>query len=171
MDISLFSFFAGCGILDLGFEKAGFGVSLVNEYSEAFMNAYIYSREHMKMEKPEFGYARIDVNVFLSEKENQMNQMISDERKKGNIVGFIGGPPCPDFSIAGKQKGRNGDNGKLSQSYIDLIIKYKPDFFLFENVKGLWKTKRHRQFYDELKFDNLSQEENGELYSFLFSFF
>ena len=27
----------------------------------------------------------------------------------------------------------------------------KPDFFLFENVKGLWKTARHRAFYDELK--------------------
>ena len=27
----------------------------------------------------------------------------------------------------------------------------KPDFFLFENVKGLWRTKRHREFFDELK--------------------
>src|SRR5205085_862660 len=24
-------------------------------------------------------------------------------------------------------------------------------FFLFENVKGLWMTKRHRRFYDQLK--------------------
>lgn len=27
----------------------------------------------------------------------------------------------------------------------------QPDFFLFENVKGLWKTKRHREFFEELK--------------------
>ena len=27
----------------------------------------------------------------------------------------------------------------------------KPDFFLFENVKGLWKTARHRAFFEELK--------------------
>ena len=27
----------------------------------------------------------------------------------------------------------------------------KSDFFLFENVKGLWRTKRHREFFDELK--------------------
>jgi DNA (cytosine-5)-methyltransferase 1 len=26
-----------------------------------------------------------------------------------------------------------------------------PDFFLFENVKGLWQTKRHRAFYEEFK--------------------
>ena len=27
----------------------------------------------------------------------------------------------------------------------------KPDFFPFENVKGLWRTARHRAFYEELK--------------------
>ena len=27
----------------------------------------------------------------------------------------------------------------------------KPDFFLFENVKGLWSTQKHRQFYETLK--------------------
>ena len=70
---------------------------------------------------------------------------------EGNKVGFIGGPPCPDFSIAGKNRGRNGDNGKLSKSYVDLIIEMRPDYFLFENVKGLWKTARHREFYEELK--------------------
>lgn len=26
-----------------------------------------------------------------------------------------------------------------------------PDFFLFENVKGLWQTKHHREFFEELK--------------------
>ena len=56
-----------------------------------------------------------------------------------------------DFSVGGKNRGRNGDNGKLSQSYVSLIIENRPDFFLFENVKGLWRTKRHREFYEELK--------------------
>ncbi len=151
MNSSIFSFFAGCGILDLGFEQAGFDVVLVNEYSESFMNAYKYSREKMKTDKPKYGYAQLDVNEFLSEKSDEIYSMIKSEKEKGRLIGFIGGPPCPDFSIAGKQRGRNGDNGKLSQSYIDLIIKFQPDFFLFENVKGLWKTARHRLFYDELK--------------------
>lgn len=34
--------------------------------------------------------------------------------------------------------------------YIDLICKYTPDFFFFENVKGLWKTKKHREFFDSI---------------------
>jgi DNA (cytosine-5)-methyltransferase 1 len=66
-------------------------------------------------------------------------------------VGFIGGPPCPDFSSGGKNKGRTGENGRLSQSYVDNIIANRPDWFLFENVKGLWRTKKHREFYDHLK--------------------
>lgn len=77
--------------------------------------------------------------------------MLTMQGKGGNLVGFIGGPPCPDFSIAGKNRGREGDNGKLSLSYVNLIIQRQPDFFLFENVKGLWSTKRHRAFFDELK--------------------
>ncbi|WP_200850688.1 DNA cytosine methyltransferase, partial [Klebsiella pneumoniae] len=67
------------------------------------------------------------------------------------LIGFIGGPPCPDFSVAGKNKGRDGENGKLSQSYIDIIVEMKPDFFLFENVKGLYRTLKHREFFEHLK--------------------
>jgi DNA (cytosine-5)-methyltransferase 1 len=32
-----------------------------------------------------------------------------------------------------------------------MVIDQQPDFFLFENVKGLWRTKKHREFFDELK--------------------
>ena len=69
------------------------------------------------------------------------------------MVGFIGGPPCPDFSIGGKNKGREGENGKLAKSYIDMICRFQPDFFLFENVKGLVKTQKHREYFEELKFE------------------
>ncbi|WP_411841347.1 DNA cytosine methyltransferase [Staphylococcus arlettae] len=37
-------------------------------------------------------------------------------------MGFIGGPPCPDFSIAGKNKGAEGENGRLSTTYFDFMI-------------------------------------------------
>lgn len=72
-------------------------------------------------------------------------------KNEGRLTGFIGGPPCPDFSVAGKNKGRDGENGRLSQSYIDIILEMKPDFFLFENVKGLYRTSKHREFFDHLK--------------------
>ncbi len=147
----IFSFFSGSGFLDLGFEMSGFQIDFVNEFSPTFIGAYEYSREKMGLPKPVYGYQNTDVNEYLGDRAEELKKMIKASRSDGSLVGFIGGPPCPDFSIAGKQKGRNGDNGKLSQSYINLIIAQKPDFFLFENVKGLWKTAKHRAYYEELK--------------------
>lgn len=149
--LKIYSFFSGSGFLDLGFETTGYQIELVNEYSKAFMEAYKHSRSVMGLPTPTHGYANIDINDFLEARSSELSEYIRASRADGSLVGFIGGPPCPDFSVAGKQKGRNGDNGKLSLSYINLIIKQKPDFFLFENVKGLWRTAKHRAFYEELK--------------------
>ena len=148
MKIKLFSFFSGCGLLDLGMEQAGFDISMVSEKYQPFLDAYIYSREKLGMSKPEYGYFNDDICDYL--KENSMLDTLIQEEKKSSIIGFIGGPPCPDFSTAGKNKGVKGDNGKLSKTYFDLIAKEEPDFFVFENVKGLWKTKKHKEFYDKM---------------------
>ncbi|HEY9848763.1 MAG TPA: DNA cytosine methyltransferase [Leptolyngbyaceae cyanobacterium] len=148
----IFSFFAGTGFLDLGFELNGFDIVYVNEIYSPFMQAYRYSRECLKLPTPEYGYHEIDItNLTKGEEALQLSYLIKDARKNTNIVGFIGGPPCPDFSIGGKNRGREGDNGKLSACYVELICQQQPDFFLFENVKGLWKTQKHRFFFEELK--------------------
>ena len=147
---SILSFFSGAGFLDLGFEHSAFSISFVNEWHKPFMRVYQYSREKMGMEAPEYGYSCDDVNSYL-EDGSHIREMVDELKSRGQLVGFIGGPPCPDFSVGGKNRGRNGDNGKLSQTYVSLIIEHKPDFFLFENVKGLWRTARHREFYEELK--------------------
>ncbi|MEH2173738.1 DNA cytosine methyltransferase [Nostoc sp.] len=151
----IFSFFAGSGFLDLGFETSGFNIVYVNEIFAPFIAAYRHSREVLKMRSPEYGYHQgeaADVTKLIIEKEAQhLQELVKDCRKSHNIIGFIGGPPCPDFSIGGKNRGRLGDNGKLSASYVELICRNLPDFFLFENVKGLWKTTKHRLFFESLK--------------------
>jgi len=152
MKIYLFSFFAGIGMLDLGFEDEGYDIALVNEFHFPFLEGYRFAREHLNYTNPVFGYFGNSVADFLHGKQRLiLKRFVSETRAKGAVVGFIGGPPCPDFSIGGKNKGRDGENGILSQTYCDLIREFKPDFFLLENVKGLWKTRRHRAFYDELK--------------------
>ncbi|MEH2137895.1 DNA cytosine methyltransferase [Nostoc sp.] len=151
----IFSFFAGSGFLDLGFETSGFNIVYVNEIFSQFMAAYRYSRQILNLPLPEYGYydgEAGDVTQLLEGSQIQhLCELVQDCRKSNNIVGFIGGPPCPDFSIGGKNRGSLGDNGKLSASYVELICRNLPDFFLFENVKGLWKTTKHRLFFESLK--------------------
>lgn len=150
-NIKIFSFFSGCGFLDLGFELNGYDIVFVNEFSSSFLNAYRFSRKQMGLPQPHYGYFNNDVNEFLFDRSEELDHYLKETRNDSSLVGFIGGPPCPDFSVAGKQRGRDGNNGKLSLSYINLIKKHQPDFFLFENVKGLWKTARHREYYEEMK--------------------
>ncbi|MDZ8106648.1 MAG: DNA cytosine methyltransferase [Nostoc sp. DedQUE12a] len=151
----IFSFFAGSGFLDLGFETSGFNIVYVNEIFSPFMAAYRYSRQVLNLGMPEYGYHQGeagDVSKLTEDSQAQrIYELVKDCRKFNDIVGFIGGPPCPDFSIGGKNRGYLGDNGKLSDSYVELICQNLPDFFLFENVKGLWKTKKHRLFFESLK--------------------
>jgi DNA (cytosine-5)-methyltransferase 1 len=145
---SIFSFFSGAGFLDLGFEDEGFEVSYVNENHKPFVDAYIHARKNMGYELPKYG---CDVKSIEKVDVHSLAHHMRVERAVGNSVGFIGGPPCPDFSVGGKNRGQEGDNGKLSRTYVDLVCELKPDFFLFENVKGLYRTHRHREFFESLK--------------------
>lgn len=151
-EISIFSFFSGVGILDLAFELNNYRIVFVNEYEKNFLNAYKYSREKLNIDRPLYGYSRKSACSYAKGKsKKRLIKMMCAERAKGNIVGFIGGPPCPDFSVAGKNKGVQGKNGKLTKTYFDIICRCKPDFFLFENVKGLVRTEKHKRFYNEME--------------------
>lgn len=149
MPVEVYSFFSGVGFLDLGFENAGFDVVFVNEFNERFLEAYQYARRN-RGHIPKYGYSNDDVRSYLS--DERWNEAFPEYNNRGdNLIGFIGGPPCPDFSIAGRNEGESGCNGQLTSVYVDLIIERQPDFFVLENVKGLYQTKKHRQFYDRLK--------------------
>lgn len=150
--MNIFSFFSGAGFLDLGFETTpGWNVVYVSEYHKPFNDIYQYSRARMMLPQPLYGHHIEDITTLLDDDNKKRLQRLVSESKANAITGFIGGPPCPDFSVAGSNRGKDGDNGKLSGTYIDLICELKPDFFVFENVKGLYKTKRHREFFDYLK--------------------
>ncbi|MEM8638859.1 MAG: DNA cytosine methyltransferase [Cyanobacteria bacterium P01_G01_bin.54] len=150
---SIVSFFAGAGFLDLGFEMSGFNITFVNEIHEPFLGMYKYSRNILGLPSPIHGCHLGNVAEFCVDQKskNRLTQVVRQERKKGNLVGFIGGSPCPDFSVGGKNRGRNGDKGKLSMIYVDMICSQNPDFFVFENVEGLWRTEKHRKFFLEMK--------------------
>ena len=150
---SIISFFTGAGFLDFGFERAGFRVDMVNEYEREFLEGYRHSRNMMKSPRPRYGHHLGSAEEMAGDGQfsRTLKAVVADVKASGRKIGFVGGPPCPDFSIGGKQAGHEGDNGRLTEVYFDVVCQTRPDFFVFENVEGLWKTKRHRAFYDQMK--------------------
>lgn len=153
--MNIFSFFAGAGFLDLGFELQGnYDIVFVNEFDKEFNRVYRYARGNMGLPEPRYGHHVEDITEYVDGEHDERLQVLINmvgESKIADLTGFIGGPPCPDFSVAGKNRGRDGENGRLSGTYAELICRALPDFFVFENVKGLYRTARHRQFFEELK--------------------
>ena len=60
--MNIFSFFAGAGFLDLGFELQGdYNIVFVNEFHEAFDRIYRYARQNMGLQEPKYGHHIEDI--------------------------------------------------------------------------------------------------------------
>jgi DNA (cytosine-5)-methyltransferase 1 len=89
---TIFSFFSGAGFLDLGFEKNGFDVALVNEIHAPFVQAYRYSRQQMAIPEPSQGYVVDDIDSFLTpEGLEDITDLAQKAFSTGKPLGFIGG--------------------------------------------------------------------------------
>ncbi len=145
--IPVLSFFTGGGFLDMGFEQAGFSIVWSNEANPIFAKLYSYGMTKWKQSK-EPGVGMINISCIKKIEDIFAPDIVKSAFHSGKpiVFGFIGGPPCPDFSIGGKNQGGKGINGRLSKTYVDRICSIKPSFFVFENVSGLYKTRKHRDF-------------------------
>lgn len=56
---------------------------------------------------------------------------------------IIGGPPCQDFSSAGKRD-ENGGRAGLTTSYAKIVTAIRPRMFVMENVERAIKTRTYR---------------------------
>ena len=63
---------------------------------------------------------------------------------------YMTSPPCQSFSLAGKRKGKDSENGILFFNSHEFIQKNKPRFFIFENVKGLLSDDNGNTFKEWL---------------------
>jgi DNA (cytosine-5)-methyltransferase 1 len=144
MPIPVLSFFTGAGLLDLGLHQAGFDVVWRNEYHHPFVEGFQYGFAKY------FGANQNDFPVCSKSITDISPYSIRNEAFTGKtwpeMFGVVGGPPCPDFSVAGKNKGQHGDNGKLTGIYFDQVAGLQPTFFVFENVKGILSTEKHRAY-------------------------
>ena len=163
--VAVYSFFSCAGFLDLGFEMANgnpYELRMANEIDPNFRECYRYARGHLKQKidvPPDFVFSNSIVEFVkwggrprkgCEEVYRRFFGLLEEDRRNRRVIGFIGGPPCPDFSVAGKNAGKNGEVGPLSSKYVRLICQEEPHFFLFENVKGLVSSGKHSSYFKSL---------------------
>lgn len=119
--MNIVSLFAGCGGLDLGFERAGFKIVWANEFDEAIHETY-------RLNHP---------NTILN--TNDVRMLSGSDIP--DCDGIIGGPPCQAWSEGGKRLGLEDPRGQLFLDYIRIVTEKKPKFFVIENVQGILEEK------------------------------
>lgn len=141
--LTVLELFCGGGLGAVGFKAAGFDIVKALDFDKNAVKAYRHN----------FGDHVEQADISTVEIGSLPNTDV-----------IFGGPPCQDFSVAGKGAGAAGDRGKLVWRYLEIIAEKQPKAFVFENVKGLI-SKRHRPTFDGLlaKFSEIGYEVSWQL--------
>ena len=124
----LLDLFSGCGGLSLGFESAGFEVAAaVDNWPEALA---VYRRN--------FRHPAIELDLG----DVDLAKAVLSEWTAG-VDGIIGGPPCQDFSSAGRRV--EADRADLTEKFARLVAAFMPRFFVMENVERAAKAAALRR--------------------------
>lgn len=116
--------FCGCGGLSLGFEKAGMNVvAAFDNWAEALA---VYRNN----------FSHPAIRADLMDIGNSVKAILPYAPDM-----IIGGPPCQDFSSAGKRDENNG-RGDLTVCYAKIISEISPRWFVMENVERILKTQK-----------------------------
>ena len=59
---------------------------------------------------------------------------------------IVGGTPCQSFSVAGLRKGLEDPRGNLALTYVGLLDRFRPQWFIWENVPGVLSSNGGRDF-------------------------
>lgn len=134
--LKVIDIFAGCGGLSLGFQNAGFKI----------IGAFDNWKPAIKVYNKNFNHPIYNCDLSsLNDDYSIFNKFDCD------IV--IGGPPCQDFSSAGKRN-ENLGRGDLSIIFAKIITFIKPQWFVIENVERYKKSDRRCQAIDIFKAHN-----------------
>ncbi|MEA5467866.1 DNA cytosine methyltransferase [Spirulina sp. 06S082] len=118
--------FAGCGGLSLGFQNLGFEILAAYDNWQPALEIY---RQNFKHKIYDFNLERWHENLDLFRQFNP------------NFI--VGGPPCQDFSSAGKRN-ENLGNGNLTIAFAKIVVSLLPQIFVMENVAGFQKTEKYQ---------------------------
>jgi DNA (cytosine-5)-methyltransferase 1 len=120
--VKIVDLFSGCGGLSLGFQNAGFEIIAAFDKWEPAVNVY---REN-------FNHPIYDTDL-RSEEGLEFVMRLTPQM-------IIGGPPCQDFSSAGKRDESLG-RADLTLSYANIVANSKPEWFVMENVERILKSR------------------------------
>jgi DNA (cytosine-5)-methyltransferase 1 len=59
---------------------------------------------------------------------------------------LVGGTPCQSFSVAGLRKGLEDPRGNLALTYVGILDKFRPKWFVWENVPGVLSSNGGKDF-------------------------
>lgn len=150
--------FAGCGGLMDGFEQSGHYKTIAAvEWEKAPCNNLakrLYTKWDYK--DAERRVLRFDIqrteelfNGWNNEEYGISEGLDSLVNECGGIDLIIGGPPCQAYSIAGRVRDENGMRNDyrnyLFESYLEVVKRYQPKIFVFENVPGILSAKPDNQ--------------------------
>lgn len=124
--------FSGCGGLSLGFSNAGFELQAGFDVWQPAIEVY----------QANFTHPIFEVDLGNLENINQIANF------KPQII--IGGPPCQDFSSAGKRDEFQG-RGNLTLGFKDIISQILPTWFVMENVDQILKTQILKKVIQDFK--------------------
>ncbi len=113
--------FAGCGGFSLGLQQAGFDIVAAFDNWQPAIDIYRDNFTH---------------SIF--------NQDLGDLNGYRSIVDFapeliVGGPPCQDFSSAGKRN-ENLGRANLTKAFSDIVCLAQPTWFVMENVSLITRS-------------------------------
>lgn len=117
--------FCGAGGLSLGFTQEGFVTSLANDIQDCCIDTYAHNHPETPREQIVLG----DINDVVQ----NLDGLLAGRR----VDLVVGGPPCQGFSMANRQRLIDDPRNNLYKSYVEVVRRVKPDFFVMENVKGM----------------------------------
>ena len=65
---------------------------------------------------------------------------------KRSVDLVVGGTPCQSFSVAGLRKGMEDPRGNLALTFCAILDKFRPKWFVWENVPGVLSSNKGRDF-------------------------
>ena len=114
--------FSGCGGLSLGFQNSGFKV----------VSAYDNWRPAIDVYEKNFSHP-----VFNLDLRGEKKAIKNISKYHPSII--IGGPPCQDFSSAGKRNIKLG-RANLTYTFANIVCAIRPQLFVMENVEQIKKS-------------------------------